>query len=450
MTGRPRKEDIVVSNQVILDFLKAGLINVGGDDAKLEKLRETAADLADALKKTPSKTAHFALIAFDPEAPAYDPIIKDAVRTLESRWATYVNTFSGTPVTVLRAVLLDALVQAASENDNIGVALVTLARNALPFTEAGNERAIWSEVVSEIEKRIDARAEAEWATPESISVPPMTFQAPAIKVSTSPVSIDKAALVKKFHAAAGPQVAGQATDGNPYWPNNNQQWVAEFGNRLAETIANELGAIAKGSAIKPIDLSGPLEGLAQTVSAHVDGTLRAVSGATAGLQRRTNLIWWKETLYSPSARVSYRSMAPSTAAALMAFDLHRQVPTFSPASVSAFLHEVVLSLPSLKVDEKRAIHDFIMDALNSDELAPFRQAAAELVPEPVGRGPLLGIIGHAANRLPVDDRAFRDRVGVPASTKLTVPEWATWVFRELQAARATEQGTGTKKRERKT
>ena len=36
--------------------------------------------------------------------------------------------------------------------------------------------------------------------------------------------------------------------------------------------------------------------------------MKAVSGATAGLQRRTNLIWWKETLYSPSARVSYRSM----------------------------------------------------------------------------------------------------------------------------------------------
>ena len=62
-----------MNSQIILRFLRAGLIDVGGDDAKLEKLRETAADLAATLKKKPSKTIPFALIAFDLEAPAEDP-----------------------------------------------------------------------------------------------------------------------------------------------------------------------------------------------------------------------------------------------------------------------------------------------------------------------------------------------------------------------------------------
>jgi hypothetical protein len=186
-----------MSSQIILRFLSAGLINVGGDDAKLEKLHEAAAYLVATLKKTPSKAVPFALIAFDPEAPAEDPVIKEAVDALQKRWATYVNTFSGTPVTVLRAVLLDALVEAARENDSIGVAFVTSARNALPFTEAGYERAIWAEVFEDIEQRVDARAEAEWATPETIDVPAMTFQPPAaIEISTSQLSIDEAALAK--------------------------------------------------------------------------------------------------------------------------------------------------------------------------------------------------------------------------------------------------------------
>jgi hypothetical protein len=143
-------------------------------------------------------------------------------------------------------------------------------------------------------------------------------------------------------------------------------------------------------------------------------------------------------------------MPASTAAALMALDLHRQVPTLSPASVAAFLHETVLSLPSLDVDESRPIRDLLTEASSSDHLAPLRQAAAELVPEPIGRGPILGLIGYGASRPPLDEFVFRRLVGVAPSTALTVPQWATWVFRELQAARATQEDNEAKKRGRKT
>ena len=61
-----------MSDDVLLRFLSSGLIDVGGDDTKLEKLRGTAGDLAAALKKTPSKTSSFALVAFDPDGLSTD------------------------------------------------------------------------------------------------------------------------------------------------------------------------------------------------------------------------------------------------------------------------------------------------------------------------------------------------------------------------------------------
>jgi hypothetical protein len=440
-----------VATDILIRFLNAGLIDVGGDDAKLGKLRETAADLATALKKTPSKAAPFALIAFDPEAPACDSVVKEVVETLQRRWATYVNTFSGTPIAVIRAMLLDALVQAARDDERVGVAFVTSARNVLAFMEASNERAIWADVVSEVERKVDARAEAEWATPSSITIPAMEFEAPeASSIGTTKYGgVNKAQLTKQILAAAGPNSgAGYPTGGNPYWPQNNvQQWAQEFSTRLADAIANTIDELGESTGIEPVDVSGPLKSFAQAVSAHVDGTLKAVRAATAGLQRRTNLIWWKETLYSPSARVSYRGMPTSTAAALMAFDLHQQVPTFSPASVAAFLHETVLTLPSLDAAEARPIHDLLHEATDSQVLTPLREAAALMTPEPAGRGPLLGLLGHC--RSPVEDQKFRARVGVPATTPLTIPEWATWLFRELQAARATKEGSEAKKRGRR-
>lgn len=435
---------------MLIRFLSAGLLDVNGDDAKLEKLQTTATDLSAVLKKTPSKSASFALIAFDPTSPANDPVIQEAVEALQNRWTTYFNTFSDTPVTVIRALLLDALSKAASEDDHIGIAFISYARNALPFMEAGNESKIWGDVVANIERQVNARAEAEWTTPESISISEIDYVAPtAIEIRSAEANLDKEDLQEKITAAAGPtNVAGQPTGGNQYWPNQNQHWISQFGLRMADAIYGALEEVLEGARIAPVDLSVPLKELANAVSTHVDKTLQAVSGATAGLQRRTSLIWWKETLYSPSVQRSYRDMSPSIAAALMAFDLHQQIPIFSPASVAAFLHETVLSLPDIETQNGKPIRVLLEEALQAEELAPLRETSSQLLPEPTGRGPLLGILGHGFSKH-INDDQFRSLVGIPAESALTIPQWATWIFRELQAARAMQEGTGAKKRGRR-
>lgn len=435
---------------VLIRFLSAGLLDVNGDDAKLEKLQTTAADLSEVLKTTPSKSASFALIAFDPTSPATDPVIQEAVEALQNRWATYINTFADTPVTVIRALLLEALSKAASEDDHIGIAFVSYARNALPFMEAGNESKIWGDVVVNIERQVNALAEAEWATPESINVPDMDYEAPAaIEIESSTSIINRDELAAQIYAACGPQTPqGQATSGNNVWPNSGQQWANQFSARMIDIIGDALENMQESYQITPVDLSAPLKELANAVSTHVDVTLQAVSGATAGLQRRSGLIWWKETLYSPSVQSSYRDMSPSIAAALMAFDLHQQVPIFSPASVAAFLYEAVLSLPNIETREMMSIRVLLEEAQQAEELVPLRNASTQLVPEPTGRGPILGILGHGFGRS-LNDEQFRNLVGIPAESTLSVPQWATWIFRELQAARAIHEEPGTKKQGRK-
>jgi hypothetical protein len=440
-----------VATEILIRFLSAGLINVGGDDAKLEKLRETATDLAATLKINPSKAAPFALIAFDPEAPTNDPVVREAIDALRNRWTTYVNTFSSTPIEVIRAILLDALVQAANDDDKVGLAFATCARNVLPFMEVGNERMIWADVICQIEQRVDARAETEWATPASITVEPMTFSASkVVEIATTTPLVEVPVLTKLVEAAMGPNnAAGEATGGNPYWPNSGQNWANQFTPKFIELLTETINATTGGLKVNPVDFSGPLGELAKSVSEHVDGALQSVSAATAGLQRRTNLIWWKEALYSPSARASYRGMPTHIAAALMAFDLHKQVPTFSPASVAAFLHETVLSLPLLDTTDRRTLRELLSEASTSEELAALRDAAAELMFEPAGRNLIIGFLGHSSNHPVPDGQPFRDQFGIAAVTPLTVAEWATWLFRELQAARAAQDSPGPKKRARK-
>ncbi|MGJ0639387.1 GTPase-associated system all-helical protein GASH [Xenorhabdus bovienii] len=435
----------IMSNQVLLGFLKVGLLDLNSDDTKLAKLQEAAGDLVGILKKAPGKTTPFSLIAFDPQAPVDDPVITEATAVLQKRWPTYINTFAGSPVTVIRAILLEALVQ-ASGDEKVGLAFVSSARNVLPHIEAENEQSIWVDIVAAIEKQVDIRAELEWSTPDSINISSMPALTPApIEITAAEVSVDNDLLETELQAAAGPNTLAGATNGNQYNSyNNNTQWVTDFGTRAASAISTALENVVEQSLAGKIDLSEPFNELSQAVSNYVGDAIKSVSVATSGLQRRTNLIWWKETLYSPSARVSYRRLSKPTAAVLMAFDLYQQVPTFSPASVVAFLYETVLSLPDIDPDEQLSIRTLLSELVTSPELNELRNVASQLLPDNGGRGPILGALGAIQSEL--NDDRLREKIGISVETVLTLPEWASWFFRELQAAEATQNVAKAKKR----
>jgi hypothetical protein len=428
-----------MDQEFLLKFLEIGAIDLKGDDTRLEKLRSTAKDLSAALRKAPSKTARFTMVAADPNIAATDPTIDEAMASLRKQWETVANAFTGRPVGILRAILLDAIVQAARSDDAIAVAFVNTARNALAHAETSDEAEIWRDAVSEIETKVDARAEAEWATPEMVTVAPLQYT-PRAPVSTDyqAPSVDQSKLQAKIHSAAGPW--GANNPNRYHFQNNPQAWSQDFADRMSIAIAEALNGMAEELAPPPVDLSGPLSSLAQAVTAHVDKALASFSGATAGLQRRTNLLWWKEALYSPSAHASYLDLPPFEASALMALDLHEQVPTYSPASVSAFLREAVRCLPAEKDEQgngERDVASLVRDARTAAFMQPFRTLAAQYAPAPVGRGPLLSLIGHPQDSGAVEATTLRALGGVDASTKMTPSDWGTYLFRELQTARAT-------------
>lgn len=428
-----------MSGEYLMRFLDIGAIDLKGEDSRLEKLRATAKDLAAVLKKVPAKTISFTMVAADPGVASDDPTIQEAMAALRKQWETVSNAFSGPPVAILRAVLLDAIVQAARADESISVAFVNTARNALAHAETADEAVVWREAVGEIEAKVDAHAEQEWATPEMITVDPLQYTPPAaVKLQYKVSTVDRATLQTSIHRSAGPW---NGNPSNQYSPSNQpQQWAASFAEHMTEVIGVQLDTLAKGLAPAPVDLSGPLTTLATAVTAHVEKALASFSGATAGLQRRTNLLWWKEALYSPSVHESYLDLPAFEAAALMALDLHEQVPTYSPASVSAFLKEAIRCLPGDPGGTdggEQDIATLVSAARTTEFMHPFRNLAAQYVQAAVGRGPLLSVIGHPQSPTTVDAAALRALAGLDASTRMTPAEWGSYLFRELQSARAT-------------
>lgn len=431
-----------MSDDVLLRFVTKNLIDVAGDDTKLTSLRQAAGDLSGILKETPAKTLAFSLTAFDPEVPENDPSVIEAADALRGRWETYANTFSSMPIAVCRAMLLDALIHAALDNEAIAIGFAASARNVLPFMEVGGEQEIWAEVVAKIENGVEERAESEWAIPASINLPEIKIDAISFdKIVVSYKKVDQDNLSKNLRDSAGPEYyspedgSNHPTQGNEFFPNQNQQWVYEFGAYAATAIADSIDETIESLSIEGAGLSEATNALSAAISAHLAATVRAVSGATMGLQRRTGLLWWKETLFSPSARKSYRDMPAYAAALLMAFDIYRQVPAFSPVSVAAFLRETLEALPNINKDQKVSIRELLEEAGQIRELAELRTEAARLVPALTGRGPLLGLIGHPETLSQTDDRRFRDLVGIMPDTELSISGWSVWLLREFQAVR---------------
>jgi hypothetical protein len=145
------------------------------------------------------------MVAADPNVAATDPTVEEAMASLRKQWETVANAFAGRPVGILRAILLDAIVQAARSDDAIAVAFVNTARNALPHAETSDEAEIWREAVSEIEMKVDARAAAEWATPDMITVDPLQYMPPApVSTDYQAPTVNQNELKAKIYSAAGP------------------------------------------------------------------------------------------------------------------------------------------------------------------------------------------------------------------------------------------------------
>lgn len=437
-----------MGQEFLLQFLEVGVIDLGSDDSKLEKLRETSKDLSATLTQAPRKTSSFTMAAADPLIASTDPTIAEAMESLKKQWQTISNTYRSPPVAILRAILLDAIMQAARADDAIAVAFVNTARNALPHASVADEADIWRTAVNEIETKVDARAEAEWETPEMISIKPLKYVPPNPKgVDHEVASINKEKLQTHIFSAAGPWGGGNQ---NRYWVSNSpQEWGKDFAERMAAAIAEAVDAVTSQLAPPSVDIKSPLSALASAVSIHVSDALDRFSGATAGLQRRTNLLWWKEAMYSPSAHESYQDLPLFEAAALMALDLHEQVPTYSPASVSALLRQTIQVLPVRDDGQDvspRAFASLVQGAMSSTHMEPFRALAAAYAPAPKGRGPLLSLIGNPWEAKDIDLENVRDYVGVDASTAMSPSEWGTHLFRELQAARATSAINRTAKK----
>jgi hypothetical protein len=161
-----------------------------------------------------------------------------------------------------------------------------------------------------------------------------------------------------------------------------------------------------------------------------------LGGGAGHSDLRLSVLWWAEALYSPSIKDSYRVLPATAALVAMAHDLFKQVGSLTPASVAYMLGETAARLPSVSWTQKHALSSLL------GELHKEHRHLENIVEEPQqheGRRPLLETVEAVIHGPSLAAGELTNRTGLPEDLQITLPEFAMWCFRNLQARDLSEQ-----------
>lgn len=281
---------------MIQEYLNAQFIQTT-EDANFEKLKKTCADIAKKISKDKAKILAYSLIAFDPEVPADNKEVTEIKNLIIENWQTFLSNSKDTTLTIIRAVMLDAL-KVASKDTSSACLIWFASRNAFKYYKLGREKDMLTNFLKDIGNRIEGEVSESWNfSPDyEIDVPKVTA-----------ATIDEADFAAGVTAATIKEGVGKALKKQITELKENQK---EFANQVSL------------------------------------------------MQMRTQLIWWKEAAYSPSQKATYKKMKDGELQVLLAHDYSDFVPVMYPVSVDYFLIETLKSL-STDAEKKTKISDFL-------------------------------------------------------------------------------------------
>lgn len=267
------------------------------EDANFEKLKKTCADIAKKINKDKAKILAYSLIAFDPEIPADNNEVTEIKGQIIENWQTFLPNSKDTTLTIIRAVMLEAL-QTASKDTSSACLIWFASRNLFKHLKLGRENEILTSFLLGLGNRIEGDVSESWnfSPDNEIEIPKVTA-----------ATIDDSDFSTGFTQATVTAAANKAFKKQVVELKENQKKFADLVNLM---------------------------------------------------QMRTQLLWWKEAGYSPSHKTSYKNMKDGQLQVLLAYDYSNFIPEMYPVSVDYFLIETHKSL-SVSADKKVKIGAFL-------------------------------------------------------------------------------------------
>jgi len=449
---------------LLRELLDLGLVDVGDNDAWYDFLEKASEKLAQHFLKNPAKAIPAILVALDDDASQDEPSFQHAEDVLREDWKGLRSRFKERPRPLLRILLFDALNRASEKSAPLASALWLTSSHIFTHLKFGRERDLFARELTAYAERLERMATALENDQNSSSVPRLTSaNLPAPPKLNSRVIQDKEFLPLLFASVGPSSPSGQPsvtnftrshwqsdnttnTAPNSTWPNSNNNWAWAFASRLEEIIAS---AVNTGNGRLAEQISQFMSQLNAVTQQTLEQQVKHIATISQQIQQqnnerslvaklRTDVLWWLESLYSPTLRTSYRNLPPQLAVVSMSHDLFGIVGTCiaTPVSVVHVLGEAVNRLKETGFDRRYLLLETLAKV---QEHGPRLRDLVSPPTKTSGRRPLLQVIETSVYQAAPSERDLLQQTGLRGDETVSMPELAMWCFQDLQARSLCEE-----------
>ncbi|RZJ71738.1 GTPase-associated system all-helical protein GASH [Flavobacterium sp.] len=343
-----------MESKLLQPFLQAGLLDIGDNDERLEHITKSIENLRAKLIADKKVLISYTLVALDPQITDTEQVLVDTETVVSNHWKALRSKFTERPIPLLRAVILNALYDIAAEDPKIARIIYLTATNFYPFAKLGREKAIVEQILYELGETAEKDAVKEW----SLESAQPELKIPTLKVSGlkfEKTKVDSKRLTSALLVAAQNDPSGHGPEHG-----GRSSWSQHFSEKASEAIriAVEHSFDEFSKSLTPISLETPINKFFTDFKASLDNTLKASFTSIEAVERRSKLLWWKETMYSTSLGNSYRTTNKFIQPFVMAHDLYQQLPAIVPVSVDFLLRDTFLAVEK-SADEKMTFKELL-------------------------------------------------------------------------------------------
>ncbi|PHV25600.1 hypothetical protein CSQ93_22875 [Janthinobacterium sp. BJB426] len=417
-----------MQTSILQDFLTLRLLNIGAEDSRLEKLVGAAHELAQQYARNPKAAVASLLAAWDPVAAPHRSLL-DIGELLQKHWPTFRAAFEDEPLTLYRAIILEAVLRAMEQQGTLAVAVDLIGANVLPHLNVGQECNILSKILDRAHKIKSERLARLWPT-QSTSASSAALKAPTIPAlkATEPT-----VWYKEVAASAGPgQRDGTSLPNpNPHWSNQQQHWSYDFADRMAPILA-DVHDKAANAALKAS--AQAFKTFGDSVVAKLNEFVRSEQTRSNQLNISNKLLWWRQALYSETAATPYRQLQLPLVALHTAFDVADLLPEVYPPAVESLVTEAVLAVAGSKNEEHINTKDLLEALMKSPEIL-----ANEWLQEQRMDSGTRSLFIQALANSSLSGSAELCQMSVAPEMSMTLAEWSIWLLREVKVLDALDR-----------
>ncbi|MBD2705428.1 hypothetical protein IC229_32760 [Spirosoma sp. BT702] len=324
-------------NEIFYDWLRAKFFEIEDNDTRVQQLTAAVNDLATILEKDLHKVRCCTLSALDSDIPITNPSIVATYELVKKHWSSIEGKYPEPPRGILRGIILSALYQLGMKDAELCRIIYYTASGYCQFVRFGNEESIINRILKEFGKDVEDEALAEWSLGNAPVAPTPTalkLKNLSLELKLDSTEVDENELKKALTEAAGIEPR------HNHGPQNGTQfWSPHFGSTASAGIVKAIKTAVNsfGGSLSTSTLETEINKYFANINNSLNNAFKESFQSLLAVERRSKLLWWKETLYSTTLRKSYREIDAAVLPVVMAIDLVKLLPDLTPVSVDYLL-----------------------------------------------------------------------------------------------------------------